>query len=788
MLKSWLTAVLCTALGLATQQGTPLVSADQWDERADAIVATFTDDDIIGQMTQIDINQLLTEDNKVDDDKVRAYAKMRVGSYLTSPFNNGPVNGTYMWTADEWREVITRIQEITMEENGGHPMVYGVDSVHGAIFVKDAVLFGQQINGGASFNPDLVYEQGRITGRDTEASGVPWVFGPILGISRNPLWARTFETFSEDPHINSVMGDAIIRGLQSNNHTAACMKHWIVYPKTPSGHDKDAVTVSDYDMMNYFFPPFKAAVDAGVISAMENYISINGVPTVSNAKLMNALLRDDLGFDGMMVTDYAEINQLTDFHRTARNETEATRISLTRASVDMSMVAQDTSFYNGTKALLEQSPQFRERLKESARRVVKMKLQLGLYETPVPGEENLALIGNDDDISAALELARESIVLLQNNDSTLPIKEDASVFLTGFTADNIGRMCGGWTIAWQGYSDQDHLLTKGITVKSAMETLVGNDSFSFFNGLHPNGSYTEADLATAKELASKAEYTIAVIGEDTYAEKPGDIDDLALPAGQIEYVKELASTGTKVILVLFEGRPRLLGDLPETVHAVVNGLLACELGGQAMAEIIYGKVNPSGRMPITYPKDQPNIQMTYNHPVTSMCQTQESDGAYYCENQWDFGTGLSYTEFTYSEVRLSRNVVTSSAEDVVVSVDVTNSGSVAGKETVMLFLIQPYNSLNVPEMKQLKKFSKISLEPGQTQNVNFTLTADDWSVYYPQVGHGLKKVAEDCDYVVAIKPETDCDVYNETAVANPLCATFSLNTGEYPFGTFEEPW
>ncbi|ETM32940.1 hypothetical protein L914_19763, partial [Phytophthora nicotianae] len=358
----------------------------------------------------------------------------------------------------------------------------------------------------------------------------------------------------------------------------------------------------------------------------------------------------------------------------------------------------------------------------------------------------------------------------------------------GFTADNIGRMCGGWTIAWQGYSDQDHLLTKGITVKSAMETLVGNDSFSFFNGLHPNGSYTEADLATAKELASKAEYTIAVIGEDTYAEKPGDIDDLALPAGQIEYVKELASTGTKVILVLFEGRPRLLGDLPENVHAVVNGLLACELGGQAMAEIIYGKVNPSGRMPITYPKDQANIQMTYNHPVTSMCQTQESDGAYYCENQWDFGAGLSYTEFTYSEVRLSRNVVTSSAEDVVVSVDVTNSGSVAGKETVMLFLIQPYNSLNVPEMKQLKKFSKISLEPGQTQNVNFTLTADDWSVYYPQVGHGLKKVAEDCDYVVAIKPETDCDVYNETAVANPLCATFSLNTGEYPFGTFEEPW
>ncbi|RLN88745.1 hypothetical protein BBJ28_00020054, partial [Nothophytophthora sp. Chile5] len=511
MLKSWFAAVCCAALGLAAHNGVPLVSADQWDDQADAIVNAFSEDDIIGQMTQIDINQLLTADNKVDEDKVRAYAKMRVGSYLTSPFNNGPVNGTYMWTAEEWREHITKIQEITMEENGGHPMIYGVDSVHGAIFVKGAVLFGQQINGGASFNPDLVYEQGRITGRDTEASGVPWIFGPILGISRNPLWPRTFETFGEDPYLNSVMGEAIISGLQSNNNTAACMKHWVAYTKTPTGHDKDGATVSDFDMLNLFVPPFKAAIEAGVMSAMENYISINGVPTVANGKLMNALLRDDLGFDGMMVTDYAEIDQLTDFHRTARNETEATRISLTHASVDMSMVATDTSFYNGTKALLQQSPQFLERLKASARRVVKLKLQLGLYDTPVPGEANLPLIGNDNDTAAALELARESIVLLQNTDAVLPLAEDASVFLTGFTADNIGRQCGGWTVAWQGYHDQEDLLTHGVTVKTGMEAIAGNDSISFFNGLYPNGSYSDADLATAMDLASKAEYTIAVI-------------------------------------------------------------------------------------------------------------------------------------------------------------------------------------------------------------------------------------------------------------------------------------
>ncbi|ETI42746.1 hypothetical protein L917_11680 [Phytophthora nicotianae] len=785
MLKSWFIPAVYAALCRGAHS---TVLADKWDERADAIMATFTEADIIGQMTQLHINMVLTDDLQVDEDKVREYGKLRVGSYMSSPFTAGPRNGTYTWTVDEWRERITKIQDISMEENGGHPIVYGVDSVHGANWVEGAVLFGQQINGGASFNPDLVYEMGRVTGRDSEAAGMPWVFGPILGISRNPLWARTFETFGEDPYLNSVLGDAIIRGLQSNNHTAACMKHWIAYTKTPSGHDKDAAQVTDYDLLNYFLPPFKAAAEAGAISAMENYISVNGIPTIANGKLMNALLRDDLGYDGMMVSDYAEIEQQTDFHRTARTYAEAVRLSLTRTSLDMSMVPDDISFVNDTKALLAQSPQYLQRLKTSARRVVKMKLEMGLYDTPMPGEQNLALVGNDDDVAAALELARESIVLLQNNDSTLPLPEGAQIFLTGFAADSIGRQCGGWTTTWQGYTDQDGHLPHGITVKSGIEQIVGDYRVNYFNGLNQNGSYSESDISVAKEMASKVEYTIAVIGEDPYAEKPGDIENLALPAGQVEYIKELASTGTKVIVVLFEGRPRLLGEIPQNVHAVVNGLLPCELGGQAMAEILYGKVNPSGRMPITYPKRPANVEMTYNRPVSSMCQDSLEGGAFYCENQWDFGTGLSYTNFTYSAVRLSRNVVQSSSESVDVSVDVTNSGSMAGKETVMLFLIQPYRSLNVPEMKQLKKFSKISLEPGQTQTVNFALTADDWSVYYPQMGHGLKRVAEDCDYVVAIKPETDCDVYNETAVVNPLCATFTLSTGDYPFGSLEEPW
>uniref|UniRef100_H3GER9 beta-glucosidase n=1 Tax=Phytophthora ramorum TaxID=164328 RepID=H3GER9_PHYRM len=369
--------------------------------------------------------------------------------------------------------------------------------------------------------------------------------------------------------------------------------------------------------------------------------------------------------------------------------------------------------------------------------------------------------------------------LLQNNDSVLPIPETSTVFLTGHSADNVGYQCGGWSLSQQGYSGNG-MFPNGISVKDGFQA-IANETVTYFNGLNYTGTYNESDLAQAKELASKAEYTIAVIGEHSYTEKTyGDINDLDLPAGQIEYVKELASTGTKVIVVLVGGRPRLLGELPSTVHAVVNAMLPCELGGQALAEIVYGRVNPSGRMPITYPKDAGNILMPYNHRVSTQC----ASGAY-CEMQWEFGHGLSYTNFTYSDMTISRSNVTSITETIDVSVVVTNSGSVDGKETVMLFLTQPFRTISVPEVKQLKKFTKVDLKAGDSTTVNFTLSADDWSVYYPQIGSGLKKVAEDADYVIAIKPETDCDVYNETAVANPLCATFTLETGEHPYGSFE---
>ncbi|KAG1703191.1 hypothetical protein DVH05_008101 [Phytophthora capsici] len=499
MLKTWLVASCCTALGLTAARST-----SEFDAEASAIVDKFTTEQILGQITQVSISELLNPDNSLNETLIRDHAKLKVGSYLVSPFTNGPnnVTGEVNWSVGQWREAMTRIQEITMEENDGIPMVYGLDSVHGAGFVGNTTLFGAQLNGAASFNPDLVYEMGRVTAQDTRAAGVPWVFGPILEISSNPLWPRTYETFGEDPHLVSVMADAVIRGLQSNNQTAACMKHFVAYSKTPTGHDKDGVQISDFDLLNYFVRPFKAAIDAGVLTAMENYVSINGVPTIGNHKILQQLLREDLAFDGMTTSDFAEVGSLSTFHKIARTIDEAVRFSYTHTGIDMSM-GNTLAYLNGSKRVIEESPELLGRLKESAKRVIRLKLQLGLFDTPVPGVDDVALVRNADDVQKSLDMARESIVLLQNNDSTLPIESSASVFLTGHSAHNIGNQCGGWSVSWPGYTGNDNF-PNGISVKEAMEAIAG-DKVTYFNGLEFAGNYSEANMTTAKQYASQAE-------------------------------------------------------------------------------------------------------------------------------------------------------------------------------------------------------------------------------------------------------------------------------------------
>ncbi|GMF16740.1 unnamed protein product [Phytophthora lilii] len=706
---------------------------------------------------------------------VHEHARLNVGSYLNTPgaeLNDSNPNSTHNFSPKEWRELVSEIQGI-FASYGSHPILYGLDSVHGADYVRGAVLFGQQINAAATFNPGLVYNMGRITARDTGAAGIPWLFAPILEISQNPLWARTFETFGEDPHLVSVMADAIVRGIQSNGTTAACMKHIIGYSKTPSGHDRASVTISDFDLLNHFAPSFMAAIKAGAMTAMESYISINGVPVVANTKILRDLVRHDMGFEGLIVTDYAEIHNLHAWHRVAKTDQDAVRMALTNAPLDMSMVPYNTSFIDMARVTVEENPKLLGRVKDSVRRILTTKVQLGLYENPLPGTpDDIALVGQNESREAALELARESIILLKNEDGLLPLSIGSDVFLTGHAADNVGLLCGGWSLRWQGVSGNS-LFPNGISLRQGITNIL-NTSFGtihYANGLHPNGSYSFADLQFAKNRAQQSRYTIVAIGEAAYAEKPGDLDDLNLPAGQVEYVREIAATGTKIILVLAQGRPRLLQGLAEIAHAVVYAMLPGELGGQALAEILYGRVNPSGRLPITYPKTTANSAIPYNHLVSTRCRDEGP-----CQMEWSFGHGLSYSTFEYGNVSLSKTIIANSDNaSLDASVAVTNTGSVAGKETVMLFLIQPFRTISVPEVKQLKKFTKIYLLPRETQIVSFTLTGEDWGVFDPQIGSGFSRVVEAGDYVVAVKPDTECNVYGgSSAMSSGLCAQFTI--------------
>ncbi|CAH0522659.1 unnamed protein product [Peronospora belbahrii] len=749
------------------------LSDQQIESQVDMLMSSMNLDAMLGQMTQLDVSTILHPNRTLNEAVVHEHAKLNVGSYLNTPgaeLNDSNANSTHNFSPRQWRDLITKIQAI-YASHGSHPIIYGIDSVHGANYVRGAVMFGQQLNAAATFNPELVYEMGRIAARDTGAAGIPWLFAPILEISQNPLWARTFETFGEDPHLVSVMADAIIRGIQSNGTIAACMKHIIGYSKTPTGHDRAGVTISDFNLLNHFAPPFIAAIKAGVMTAMESYISINGVPVVANTKILRDLVRHDMSYQGLIVTDYAEIHNLHAWHRVAKTDQDAVRMALTNAPLDMSMVPLNTSFIDIARLTVQKNPELLSRVKDSARRILTTKVKLGLFENAIPGTENdIALVGRIESRQAALELARESIILLKNKDNILPLGADSKVFLTGHAADNVGLLCGGWSLRWQGVSG-NALLPNGISLRQGIANVLNTSTVHYANGLHPNGSYSSADLKQAKHWAKRSTCTIIAIGEDVYAEKPGDIDDLNLPLGQIEYVREIAATGTKVILVLAQGRPRLLQGIAQIAHAVVYAMLPGELGGQAMAEILFGRVNPSGRLPITYPKTSANVAIPYNHLVSTRCRDEGP-----CNMEWNFGHGLSYAAFQYGELSLSSPSISNSDDALLkVSVAVTNAGSTAGKETVMLFLIQPFRAISVPETKQLKRFTKIYLQPGQTQVVSFTLTREDWGVFDPKIGSRFHRIVEAGKYFVAVKPETKCNVYDESgATSSALCAQFTI--------------
>ncbi|RLO00572.1 hypothetical protein DYB28_009742, partial [Aphanomyces astaci] len=517
--------------------------------------------------------QKLTEAQLDTQAKDMVDKMLNVGSYFNF-ITMGRKGNRVTANTDEWRAKLTEIQAIHMKRNN-IPMIFGIDSVHGATYVDGSVLFPQSINTAATFNPVLAQGLGKYMARDTKAAGIPWMFGPTLDVTRHKHWPRVYETFGEDPTVVADMGKVVIEHIQQEG-IAACFKHFISYSDPTSGLDQGSSELSSYEILNYFMPPFKAAVEADVWSGMGTFIALNKEPLAANELMHKGLLRGDLGFKGLMVTDFEEINLLMSKHHVVKTTLEAVELSMNTTSYDISMVPYDDSFIRNGKQLVAQNRLPEARLRESAIRIMKLKLKLNLFDVPVPGADVVSQLGDEASQLAALALAQESMVLLKNQDNVLPLTPEkaASIFLTGSSADSIGLMCGGWSLLWQGTS-LSQVFPLGATVRKAMETTLGGpEKFSYYHGFDTDGQLVNndgkaGDLEAAKALAAKAEYTVVVLGERAYAEFKGNDDKQPLPPGFLTYVQALKSTGTKIILVLVEGRPRLLNGMAELAHAII---------------------------------------------------------------------------------------------------------------------------------------------------------------------------------------------------------------------------
>ena len=741
-----------------------VLSQDALDQ-ARVIVANMTLATKIGQMAQIDISQIIykADDGTLhpDPNKIRHYfGQLGVGSLLNCPNNeNGP-----QWNATEYRWLVRAIREVT-DFYGLPPVIWGLDSVHGANYVRGAVMTPQQINLAAAFNVTVSYEAGRMASKDTRAAGITWLFSPILGLALQPSWSRVYETFGEDPLVASIMGAQLIRGIQDvqpdedgavPTHAAACAKHFVGYSMPRTGHDRSPAWIPQRHLYQYFVPPWREAIGkAGVLTAMESYSETDGVPNVANFDTTRRLLRHELNFDGVLVTDYHEILNLVDWHRIASDGYEAVKLMLRDSSVDMSMIPTNPEeFADQVKAAVAKSVEVDvdelryprvpdhiavERINESAERVVALKAQLNMFDEVVGVDSPLIdTVGSEEDREAALDMARQSIVLVKNDDNALPTPSTSKlkVHVTGPTSDSLAYQSGGWNINWQG-SSSDAYFTYGTTVLQAAKN-VENWDVSYSCGVLILGDDCDDDDDDANPTGiGSADYVLIGIGEENYTEKPGDIRELHLARGQIEFVRRVkAESSGKIILIYFGGRPRLLGLLPDIADAIFIGFLPGPDGGQAVIDLITGNKNPSGRLPLTYPKHSDGGGAPYFSAVSDQCTVGEGTLPHWenqrCDVEWNFGHGLSYTTFEYSYgIALSDNEIVFSpggpergwATKIKVETTIKNTGAMAGAEAVLFFAFDNTRYVT-PEYKRLVHFEKIYLESGEEKKVVWDVTLD----------------------------------------------------------------
>lgn len=719
------------AAACSKQAATPAIPQDsRIEEQVESVLAKMTLEEKVGQMTELAIDVLgefVDGEFRLDEAKLReAIAVYKVGSFLNAP---GPV----AQDRDTWNEIIGRIQAMSMEEIG-IPCIYGLDQNHGTTYTLGGILFPQNINLGASFNPELAYEAARVTAYETRAGNCPWTYSPTVDMARDPRWSRVWENYGEDCLVNAVMGSTAVRGFQGDdpNHIptdriATSVKHYMGYSQARTGKDRTPAYISGSELREKCFAPFKACVEAGALTIMVNSGSINGMPVHANRELLTGWLKEDLKWDGMLITDWADINNLYTREHIAADKKEAIRIAI-NAGIDMAMEPYDFNYCVLLKELVKEGAVSMERVDDAVRRVLRLKFRLGLFECPNTSARDYPLFGSEEHALLALRAAEESEILLKNKGGILPLPKGKKILLTGPNAHSMRCLNGGWSYSWQGHLT-DRFAGQYNTIYEALCHKFGSDNVCLEQGVtyQPEGGYAEEnepEIEKAVAAARNVDVIVACIGENSYCETPGNLSDLALSANQRRLVKALAAVGKPVILILNGGRPRIISDIEPLASAVVNILLPGNFGGDALANILAGDANPSAKMPYTYPRNQAELT-TYDYRVSE--EMDKMEGAYDYDAvisvQWPFGYGLSYTTFEYSNFHADLNSFVA-GDELRFSVDVTNTGERPGKEVVMLFSSDLVASLT-PENRRLRAFSKVELQPGETKKVELSIKGSD---------------------------------------------------------------
>jgi beta-glucosidase len=710
------------------------------DQKADSLLKIMTLDEKIGQMTQVTLGVVCTQTDGVLDTTAlrKAIHKYKVGSILNVT--------NHALSVDQWHIVISQIQDEAMKERMHIPVIYGLDGIHGQTYTLDATIFPQNIAMAATRDTDMVRAITEVTAHELRASGVRWNFAPVLDCGRQPLWPRFPETYGEDVLLDRTMGVMAVKtyqagGLRNSNAVASCLKHYIGYSDPRSGKDRTPAYIPEIELREYYLPPFRDAVKAGAASVMVNSGEINGIPVHASRYLLTDILRKELGFEGLIVSDWEDIIRLHTRHNVAPTARAAVVMAI-QAGIDMSMVPMDFSFFDLLKEAVQKGEVTEARINESVKRILLLKLKLGLFDNPYPEKAAISQFRKPEYQEIALNAAREAMTLLKNQDHILPLDKTKKILVAGPSAQSISALNGCWTYTWQG-KDERWYPSNSKTILQAVIDKAGNDHVitCTTRGFDQPENY---DTDKLKKYADGADLILLCLGEDAYAESPGNIRDLALPEEQMDLAKAAISTGKPVILVLTEGRPRFITSIEPKIKGILMAYWSGRKSAEAISDVLFGDYDPDGRLPFSYPKSMGEIVLYDRKPTEDIREVFNDNISGGYDPLFPFGWGLSYTNFQYGPIRLSGDSIRGN-EKLTVSVNVKNAGQRDGKNTVELYSHQFYASVT-PNMKRLRAFQKIYLKAGEEKTVVFKIDKTDLAFVNAQ----LKTYSEPGDFELMI--------------------------------------